>query len=214
MKIGIIGSGNVGGTLGKAWSRLGHDVFFGFRNPDSAEAKALVGAAGGSAKAGPVADAVKASDVILLTTHWEAAEGALASAGDLAGKIVIDVTNPLLPDLSGLSIGTTASAGEKVAEWAKGARVVKAFNTVGFNVMADSRFPEGKAALFYCGDDAEAKKVVAKLASELGFEALDAGPITQCRVIEPFAMLWISLAIKQGFGTEFAFRLMRRRAAS
>ena len=212
MKIGIIGSGSVGGTLGKAWSRLGHEVFFGFKNPDAPQAKILLGEAAASAKAGSVQAAVKASDVIVVATPWEVTQEALSSAGDLSGKILIDATNPLLPGLTGLSIGTTTSAGEKVAEWAKGARVVKAFNTVGFNVMADSSFPGGQAALFYCGDDPEAKKVAATLASDLGFEALDAGPITQCRMLEPFAMLWISLAVKYGYGRDIGFKFMRRGA--
>jgi 8-hydroxy-5-deazaflavin:NADPH oxidoreductase len=210
VKIGIIGSGNVGGTLGKAWSWLGHDVFFGFKNPEEPQAKTLLGEAAATAKAGTVQAAAEASDVVVLATPWEVAQAALASAGDLTGKILIDATNPLLPGLAGLSIGTTSSAGEKVAEWAKGAHVVKAFNTVGFNIMADSSFPSGQAALFYCGDDAEAKKTVAVLASELGFEALDAGPITQCRLLEPFAMLWISLAVKHGYGRDIAFKFMRR----
>lgn len=155
-------------------------------------------------------ETTKAGEVILLATPWDATQDALTSAGDLSGKILIDATNPLLPGLAGLSIGTTTSAGEKVAEWAKGARVVKAFNTVGFNIMADPSFPGGQPALFYCGDDSEAKKVVARLASELGFEALDAGPLTQCRVLEPFGMLWISLAVKHGFGREIGFKFMRR----
>lgn len=213
MKIGIIGSGNVGGTLGKAWSWVGHHVVFGFRKVDKPRAKALLAEAAKTAKAGTIKDAVEASDVIVLATPWEATQDALASAGDLTGKIVIDATNPLLPGLAGLSIGTTTSAGEKVGEWAKGARVVKAFNTVGFNIMADTSFPGGQAALFYCGDDAAAKKIVAQLAGELGFEALDAGPLAQSRVLEPFAMLWISLAAKQGFGREIGFKFMRRETA-
>ena len=213
MKIGIIGSGNVGGALGKAWSRLGHEVFFGFRNSEHAQAKALLGEAAATARAGSVQEAVKASNVVVLATPWEAVQEALTSAGDLSGKIVIDATNPLLPALTGLSVGTTTSAGEKVAEWAKGAHVVKAFNTVGFNIMADSSFPEGQAVMFYCGDDAEAKKIVARLAGELGFEALDAGPIAQCRLLEPFGMLWISLAMKHGYGRGIGFKFMRRGAA-
>ena len=210
MKIGIIGTGNVGGTLGKAWSWLGHDVFFGFRDPSEPRVKTLVAEAAASVKAGSVQAVAKASDVILLAPPWEATQGALSDAGNLSGKVLIDATNPLLADLAGLAIGTTTSGGEKVAEWAKGGWVVKAFNTVGFNVMADSGFPGSQVGLFYCGNDPEAKQVVAKLAGELGFEALDAGPLTQCRLLEPFAMLWISLAAKYGYGREIGFKLMRR----
>jgi 8-hydroxy-5-deazaflavin:NADPH oxidoreductase len=149
VKIGIIGSGNVGGTLGKAWSWLGHSVFFGFKDPSEPQAKILVAEAAASAKAGSVQAVAKASDVILLATPWEAVQGALSDAGNLSGKVLIDATNPLLAGLAGLAMGTATSGGEKVAEWAKGARVVKAFNTVGFNVMADSGFPGGQVALFY-----------------------------------------------------------------
>jgi 8-hydroxy-5-deazaflavin:NADPH oxidoreductase len=213
MKIGIIGSGNVGGTLGKAWSLRGHEVFFGLRMEDQDRAKSLLAQSGKGARAGSNREVASASDVILLATPWEATREALVAAGDLTGKILIDATNPLLPGLAGLSVGTTSSAGEKIAEWASGARVVKCFNTVGFNIMADPKFPKGKVALFYCGDDQDAKKVVGKLAEELGFEALDAGPLTQCRLLEPFAMLWISLAMKQGYGREIGFQLMRRNSA-
>ncbi len=210
MKIGIIGSGNVGGTLGKAWARHGHSVCFGLRSGDEARAKARLGDAGASARTGSVQEAAGASDIVLLAIPWEAAQEAIGAGGDLAGKILIDTTNPLLPGLSGLAIGVDTSAGETIAQWARGARVVKAFNTVGFNIMADSSFPQGEVAMFYCGDDAEAKKIVAKLASELGFEALDAGPLTQCRVLEPFAFLWISLALKHGYGRDIGFQFMRR----
>lgn len=210
MKIGIIGSGNVGGTLGRAWSRLGHEVFFGVRNPQDSRAKDVLGTPAASAKVCSLDEAARAAEAVLLATPWDAAQAALSAAGDLSGKILIDATNPLLPGLGGLAVGTTISAGEKVAGWAKGARVVKAFNTVGANIMADSTFPGGRPALFYCGDDSEAKKAVAGLANELGFEALDAGPLTQCRVLEPFAMLWISLALRYGYGRDIAFQFMRR----
>lgn len=210
MKIGIIGAGNVGGTLGKAWSRRGHTVYFGLGNTDQTKAKALPADVGDWARAGSNREAVAGSEVVLLATPWEAAREALSEAGDLGGKILIDTTNPLLPGLAGLAVGTNTSAGEMIAQWANGARVVKCFNTVGFNIMADPKFPKGEVALFYCGDDPKAKVVVNKLAIELGFEALDAGPLTQCRVLEPFALLWISLAMKPGYGRDIGFQLIRR----
>jgi len=213
MNICIIGSGNVGGTLGSRFAKEGgHKVVFGARNPNSNELKQLLSEAGPNTTAASVADAAKASDVVLLATPWGATKNAIESAGDLSGKIVIDATNPLLPDLSGLEVGRDSSAGELVAQWAQGAKVVKAFNTVGNNVMADSKFVSGRVAMFYCGDDTSAKKVAAGLATELGFDALDAGPLSQCRVLEPFALLWISLAFKAGFGREIGFQFMRRGA--
>ena len=208
MKIGIIGSGSVGGTLGKRWAKNGHQVIFAARSDASDKLKSLLKETG--AKSGTAAEAARESEVVLLATPWPNTEDAVRSAGSLAGKILIDATNPLLADLSALSLGTTTSAGEQVAKWASGANVVKAFNTVGFNIMANPAFPQGKPVLFYCGDDAGAKSTVAKLVSELGFDAVDAGPLRQARVLEPLAMLWISLAYAQKQGPEIAFQFMRR----
>jgi predicted dinucleotide-binding enzyme len=211
MKIGVLGSGHVGGTLGKRWAKSGPEIVFASRDPQSEQMKKLVDGVEGTARAGTVSEAANASDVLLLATPWSAAEAAIRSAGDLSGKILIDAVNPLIvPSLEGLSLGTTTSAGEMVAQWASGAKVVKAFNTVGYYVMAKPEFEAGPVAMFYCGDDAEAKLVVKRLIEDVGFEGLDAGPLTQARVLEPFAMLWISLAVKYGYGPGIAFHFMRR----
>ncbi len=210
MRIGIIGSGQVGGTLGKRWARGGHTVAFSSRNPASQEMKNVVAEAGSTASSGSVAEVAAKSDVLLLATPWKAAKEAIQSAGNLSGKILIDATNPILPDLSGLEVGCNTSAGELVAEWAAGAKVVKAFNTVGFHVMTNPKLGGQKALLFCCGDDGNAKSVVAGLATELDFDARDAGPLRQARLLEPFALLWIGLAISQGYGLEFAFQTIRR----
>jgi predicted dinucleotide-binding enzyme len=210
MKLGMVGSGNVGGTLGVRWAQAGHEVVFGSRTPDSARMRDLVAKAGPTGRAGLIADAIASSDVLVLATPWEPTKDVLTGAGNLTGKVLIDATNPLLPGLQGLAVGMTTSAGELVAEWARGARVIKAFNTVGFNIMANPGFDGAKPVLFYCGDDASAKATVAELASEIGFDAQDAGPLAQARVLEPFAMLWISLAVKYGYGREIAFRFLRR----
>src|SRR5690242_7958038 len=116
MRIGIIGSGNVGGTLGTRWAQAGHEVIFSSRNPGSREMQDLAAKAGATARAGSVAEAASA-DVIVFATPWPATEQAIRGAGDLKGKTVIDATNPLLPDLSGVALGTTTSGGELVAEW-------------------------------------------------------------------------------------------------
>ena len=208
MNIGILGSGNVGGTLGRRWSASGHRVLFSSRDPQSAEMKKL--AVEARAATATVAEAVQASDVLLLATPWPVTQQVLKGAGSVADKVLIDATNPLLPDLSGLALGTNTSGAEQVALWAPSARVVKAFSTVGFNVMQNPKFPGGAPVMFYCGDDASAKETVRQLVSELGFDARDAGPLSQARLLEPFAMLWISLALKYGLGREFAFQLMRR----
>jgi predicted dinucleotide-binding enzyme len=209
MKIAIIGAGNVGGTLGKGWAKKGHAVTFAVRDTSDAKVQALLKESGG-AKAAKVADAVAASDVVVLATPWEANEAALRGAGNLAGKVLLDCTNPLKADLSGLAVGFTTSGAEQVAVWAKGARVVKIFNTTGFGNMADPHYSDGAAVMFYCGDDAAAKADAAKLATDLGFDARDAGGLAVARLLEPYAMLWIHLAIRQGFGMGFAFKLMKR----
>src|SRR5580658_2683199 len=162
MNIGIIGAGNVGGTLGARWAGNGHTVAFGVRDPNSTASRELLQKAG-SGTATTMADAAKSAGVLLLSTPWVAARQVIESLGDLSGKIVIDAVNPLLPDLSGLAFGTTTSAAEQVAQWASGARVVKAFNTIGFNIMADPSFGGNRALLFYCGDDAAAKQTVKSL---------------------------------------------------
>lgn len=214
MKIGILGSGNVGGALGTRWAKLGHEVAFGTRDPQGSDVQQLAARAGGEARASTMADAAQYGEVLVLATPWPVAQQVVTGLGSLAGKILIDATNPLLPDLSGLTLGTTTSAGEQVANWAPGAKVVKAFNTVGAHIMKDSKFDGHRPVMFYCGDDGPAKQVVRKLIDELSFEAVDAGPLRQARVLEPFALLWITLAFAQGMGQNFAFELLRRHEAT
>lgn len=204
MKIAVIGAGSVGATLGGGWVGAGYDVIFGVREPESEKYQALP-----APRATP-ADAATQADVILLATPWPATEAAIASLGPLSGKLVLDATNPLKPQLAGLTHGHETSGGELVAQWAVGARVVKVFNTTGFDNMANPHYPAGAATMLYCGDDSGAKAVAHELAQALGFEPQDAGPLTQARLLEPFALLWISLAYQQGLGRDFAFRLMRR----
>lgn len=210
MKIGIIGSGNVGGTLGSRWAASGNNVTFSSRDPGSDAMKQLVAKAGGNARAASVTEAVASSEVVLVATPWPATQDAVKGAGSLAGKILIDATNPLSPDLKSLEYGNTTSGAEQMARWAPGAKVVKAFNTIGFGVMANPRFGDRAASLFYCGDDTAAKQVVHRLAADLGFEPHDAGPLTQSRLLEPLALLWVTLAVFHGYGREIAFGLMRR----
>lgn len=210
MRIGIIGSGNVGGALGTRWAAAGHHVIFSSRSPESPGVLDLVRKAGHGARADTAAGTVAASDVLLLATPWEVTRAAATGLGPLGGKVLIDATNPLLPGLAGIEYGTATSGAEQIASWVPGSRVVKAFNTIGFNVMANPRFPSGDAALLYCGDDADAKQTVRQLALDLGFDPHDAGPLSASRLLEPFALLWITLAMKQGYGREIAFQLLRR----
>ena len=209
MRIAVIGTGSVGGTLGRRWAELGHAVCFGVRDTADADAKALVARIKGEARLASVRDAVKDAEVVALATPYAANAAALASAGDLGGKILIDVTNPLRADLS-LAVGFDRSGAEEVAKLAPGSRVYKAMNQVGFEVMADPAFAEGKPVMFIAGDDAAGKEVVLGLVSALGFDAIDAGELALARLLEPYAALWIHLMAKRKMGRRFAFGLLRR----
>jgi predicted dinucleotide-binding enzyme len=209
MRIGMLGAGNVGGTLGTAWARHGHEVFFGVRNPDSPDVHALLQRVGPRGRAESVTDAVRSAEAVVNALPWPATRGVLEKL-DLAGKILLDCTNPLKPDLSGLEVGTTTSGGELVAGWAKGARVIKIFNTTGFGNMENPSYGGKPITMLYCGDDAEAKHTAAGLARDIGFDPLDAGPLANARLLEPYAMLWIWLAIKGGAGSDFALKLVKR----
>jgi 8-hydroxy-5-deazaflavin:NADPH oxidoreductase len=139
MKIAIIGAGSVGGTLGRRWAELGHSVCFGVRDVTNADARALVGRIKGDARLASVSDAAKDAEVVVLATPYQANSAAIGEAGDLSGKILIDVTNPVGADLT-LAVGFDTSDAEQVAKLAPRARVYKAMNQVGFEVMANPVF--------------------------------------------------------------------------
>lgn len=203
MTIAIIGTGHVGAALGRGWAAAGHAVTFGSQRPAAADVQALAAAAG--ARADTPGAAVRAAHVVVLATPWSAAQDAVAGLGDLTGRTVVDATNPIG---SGLSLLGPPSGGEMVAGWAAGACVVKAFNTTGWENLADGRTAAGPLAMFLAGDDADAKAVVAGLAADLGFEPIDAGPLVRAAWLEALALLWITQAGAAGRG--FGFALLRR----
>lgn len=208
MKITIIGAGGVGTALAKGWRRKGHEIVFGARDTASAKVVSALSVVPG-ARATPIADAVKWGDLAVLATPWGGTEAALKAVGTFGGKPLLDATNPLTPAF-GLALGHTTSGGEQVQAWAPDAKVVKIFNTTGFDNMADTAYAQGKPAMVYCGNDATAKATAASLASDLGFEALDLGGLDGARLLEPHAMVWIKLALVQKLGRNIAFSLMRR----
>jgi NADPH-dependent F420 reductase len=210
MNIAVIGTGNVGSVLGSRWAQNGHNMVFGSREPSSPKVQELLQRSGANARATTVAEAIASAEVVVLTTPWGTTEAIIKSIGDWRNKILIDCTNPLAKDLSGLMVGQTTSAGELTAEWARGARVVKAFNNTGAGNMANPVYGDTAATMFICGDDPDAKKVVGELATDLGFEVADAGGLVMARYIEPLAMLWIRLAYVQGLGPNIAFKLLKR----
>ena len=207
MNITIIGAGNVGGTLARAWAKTGNTVVIAARDPKAAKYEAFA-AEGFAVK--PLSDAVAGADAVLLATPWSATEDAVRAAGDLTGKILIDATNPLEPDLSGLTHGGDTSGGEQVAAWATGAKVVKAFNTIGAANMADPVIDGRAAVMPVAGDDAGARAAVAQLARDIGFDAVETGGLAMARTLEPLALLWITLAYPLGQGTGIGFALLRR----
>ena len=207
MNIAIIGAGNVGQALADGWAAKGHGVSFGVRNPESAKAGAVDRT---KFKVLANAQAVAGAEVVVLATPWPATRDAIAACGSLAGKIVLDATNPLLPNLGGLEIGHSTSGGEMVAQWAAGSKVVKIFNTTGFNNMSNPAYGSERASMLYCGDDAPAKTTAASLAADLGFDPVDCGPLVHSRYLENIAMMWIWLAVKGGLGRDVAWKLLRR----
>lgn len=206
MKIAILGMGNVGSVLGRRWVEAGHEVVFGVRDP----AKHAAAAAKMKATVASVSEAAGKGEVVVLAVPWSAVPDALKAAGNLSGKVLLDCTNPLKPDLSALEVGTTTSGGERVAQAAPGAKVVKIFNTTRSANMANPNYGGTKVTMLYAGDDAGAKQVAAQLAADVGFEPVDAGPLSSARMLEPFALLWIRLAYQQKLGTAFALNVVRR----
>lgn len=208
MEIGFIGCGNMGGALAKRFASVGNLVMVSSRNKEHAEDCAKE--CGKNATAGTIADAAKFGEVVVLAVPYSQITAALKTAGDLKGKILLDVTNALTPDFSGLAVGFTSSAAEEVAKLMPQAKVVKAFNTIFAQVVANPTFRDGKPSVFVASDHADAKKKVMELASSIGFDAFDAGPLKNARLLEPLGMLNIALGYQLGMGAGIAFRLMKR----
>lgn len=210
MKIGILGTGDVGTTLGKAWAKQGHEVIFGVRDPNVTKVKALLHEINGSTRAATIADTSIASEIVALTVPWEAVPDVLQQTGDLNHKICLDCTNPLVANKLHEMAEVTTSGGEQIAAWLPKARIVKIFNTVGWEIMAQPQYGNETASMFYAGDDAEAKAIAAQLAQEIGFEAIDAGGLSSSRYLENLAGLWGELVYGQGMGRVVGWRLLRR----
>lgn len=208
MSIAIIGAGNVGMALGQALTRRGETVVFGL--PEPQKYAAAVAALGERTRLTGTAEAIAGADLVILAVPHGATAGIAQSVADWQGKVLVDATNPLAPGLAGLTLGTTTSGAEVLAQQARGARVVKAFNSTGAENMADATYAGGLPMMPVCGDDADARQRVMALATLIGFEAVDMGPLMAARYLEPFAMTWIHLAFRQGMGRRFAFGLLRR----
>ena len=211
MKIGIIGSGDVGKKLGDGFVDLGNSVKIGTRDPG--KLKEWVAKSTDRASAGSFFDAAKFGDVIVIATSWSGIQNAVEMAGkeNMAGKVVIDVTNPL--DFSTmpprLAVGHIDSGGEILQRLLPSARVVKAFNIVDNPHMYKPNFSEGQPTMFICGNDDSAKKVVTDILTAFGWESIDIGGIEGSRLLEPLAMLWIAYYFRTNTGNH-AFKLLRK----
>jgi 8-hydroxy-5-deazaflavin:NADPH oxidoreductase len=207
MQIGVLGTGAVARALGAGFVGTGHEVKYGTRDPGSDKAKAL--------GAVSFAHAAQFGELAVLATLWAGTENVIRLAGpdSLAGKVVIDTTNPL--DFSHgppprLAVGCDDSAGEQVQRWLPRARVVKAFNIVGNASMVHPQFPGGPPDMFICGNDAAAKRTVTEICTSFGWPgALDLGGIEMARYLEPLAMVWIAYGIRTNTWSH-AFKLLRK----
>jgi predicted dinucleotide-binding enzyme len=213
MRIGILGSGLMGGKLGTLFARAGHDVVFSYSRSDE-KLRSLARDAAGTARAGTPAEAARDADAVLLAVHWSLFDDVLGQAGDLSGKVVVTCSLAMDESNTSLAVGLTSSAAEELAKKVRGARVVCAFNTVPSEVLFgvyEARAKAPRPSLVYCGDDARAKKVAAKLIGDVGFEPVDAGPLRIARYTEPFALLVAQLAYEGTSGPELAYRFERFR---
>ncbi|HVV51348.1 MAG TPA: NADPH-dependent F420 reductase [Polyangia bacterium] len=208
MRIGVIGTGTMGKTLARLFSQAKHEVLLGSR--EAAKGVAAARELGAGVRGGRIRDAAEHGEAVLLAVHFAAAKEAIAAAGPLDGKIVMDCTNPLTPDFMGLTVGHSTSAGEQIASWVPKAKVVKVFNTNFGPALPEPRYGSTEAAAFYCGDDADAKTRVAGLIRELGLDPVDAGPLENARYLEPLAELIIQLAYRQQLGPRLGLALLRR----
>src|SRR3954454_19015209 len=218
MRIGILGSGLMGGKLGTIFAKAGHDVVFSYarsqrklnRLPPPAARRPQ---AGRRAVAGTPREAAEHADVLLLAVHWSRVNDVLKQAGDLSGKVLITCSLPMNASDTALAIAHTSSGAEALAKKTKGARVVSAFGTVPSEVLFDvfeaKRRTRRRPSLLYCGNNDDAKSVVAQLIRDVGFEPVDAGPLRIARYLEPFTLAIAQLAYEGDEGPQLAYRIER-----
>ena len=212
MRIGIFGSGLMGGKLGTIFARAGHEVVFSYSH-STRKLKRLAREAGGRARAGTPREAASNADALVLAVHWTRVDDVLKQAGDLSGKVIVSCSLPMNKDDTRLVVARTSSGAEAIAKKARKAAVVSAFGTVPsevlFDVFAAKRRRRRRPSLLYCGDDQDAKDVAARLIRAAGFEPVDAGPLRIARYLEPFTLAMAQLAYEGDRGPEIAYRIER-----
>jgi len=209
MRIGILGSGLMGGKLGTIFARAGHDVVFSYAH-NEAKLKRLAREAGGRARAGTPAEAAAEADALLLAVHWSRVNDVLRKAGDLSGKVVVSCVLPMNATDTKLVIANTSSGAEALAKKIRRASIVSAFGTIPsevlFNVFHAKRRSRRRASMMYCGDDTDAKQIGARLIRDVGFQPVDAGPLRIARYLEPFTLAIAQLAYEGDRGPAMAYR--------
>ena len=211
MRIGILGSGLMGGKLGTIFARAGHEVVFSYARSEQ-KLKRLARDAKGKSQAGTPREAAQEADAVLLAVHWSRVDDVLKQAGDVSGKVIVSCSLPMNADDTGLVIAHTSSGAEELAKKVPKARVVSAFNTVPSEVLFgvfEARRKASRPSLIYCGDDASGKKIAVELIRDVGFDPVDAGPLRIARYTEPFALLVAQLAYEGDGGPELAYRFER-----
>jgi 8-hydroxy-5-deazaflavin:NADPH oxidoreductase len=210
MRVGILGSGLMGGKLGTLFARSGHEVVFSYARNEG-KLRRLARAAQGNARTGTPGEAARDADALLLAVHWSRVRDVLKQAGDVSGKVIVTCSLPLNADDTELVVAHSFSGAEALAEMVPKARVVCAFNTIPSEVLFGvfEAKAKGKAAapsLVYCGDDRAGKRVAAELIRNVGFDPVDVGPLRMARYTEPFALLVAQLAYGGKKGPELAYR--------
>ena len=208
MRIGILGSGLMGGKLGTLFARAGHDVVFSYSRSRK-KLETLASEAGHGARAGSPAEAAERADVLLLAVHWNRVDDVLEQAGDVSNKVLITCSLPMTNDDSALAVGHTSSGAEELEKKASGARVVSAFGTVPSEVLFavyEKRRLKRRPSLVYCGDDRKAKQTAARLIRDLGFDPVDVGALEMARYAEPMTMLVAKIAYEGDGGPALAYR--------
>ena len=211
MRIGILGSGLMGGKLGTLFARAGHEVVFSYARSKE-KLKSLSRNAGPNALAGTPAEAARDANALLLAVHWSRLADVLQQAGDVSGKVILNCSLPMNTDNTELAIAHSSSGLEELAKIVPKARVVAAFNTVPSEVLFgvyERRRRANRPSLVYCGDDKRGKALAATLIRDVGFNPVDAGPARIARYIEPFALLVAQLAYEGKGGPELAYRFER-----
>ena len=210
MRVGILGSGLMGGKLGTIFARAGHEVVFSYARSKDKLKKLAKGQA--NARPGTPGEAARDADALLLAVHWSRMDDVLKQAGDLSGKVIVTCSLPMDAGNTGLVISHTSSGAEELAKRLAAAKVVSAFHTVPSEVLFgvfEARRKSKRPSLVYCGDDQGANAVAAELIRDVGFDPVDAGPLHIARYTEPFALLIAQLAYEGQGGPELAYRFER-----